>query len=318
MAKMKDIQEQLAAVQQEIQKAVMGQSDVTKQILIALLTNSHALLESVPGLGKTTLIKSVSDALALEFTRVQNTPDLMPSDITGTVMVFERGGKQVMEFQHGPIFTNILLADEINRATPKTQAAMLEAMAEKQVTVSGETYKLEAPFFVLATQNPIDQEGTYPLPEAQTDRFLLKIFVDYPKEEDELTIVEKYGAEEKDHPKVNPILDKEDVLHLQALTRQMPISRELLAQCVQLVQKTRTHKDIKIGASPRASIGIVLAAKANAMLSGRNLVTREDVGAVAKPVLRHRLILTFSAEQEGKGVDKVIDELVREVIKAKQ
>jgi MoxR-like ATPase len=318
MAKIKDIHEQLKAVQLEIQKAVMGQQGVTNQILIALLTNSHALLESVPGLGKTTLVKSVADVLALEFTRVQNTPDLMPSDITGTVMVFDRGGKQVMEFQHGPIFTNILLADEINRATPKTQAAMLEAMAEKQVTVSGETYKLEPPFFVLATQNPIDQEGTYPLPEAQTDRFLLKILVDYPKHDEELEIVEKYGAEEKNHPKVSPMLDREDVLHLQALTRQMPISRELLGQCVELIQKTRVHKDIKIGGSPRASIGIVLAAKAHAMLTGKNLVTREDVAAVAKPVLRHRIILTFSAEQEGKTVEKVIEDLVRDIIKSKQ
>ncbi len=318
MSKMKDVHTQLAQVQAQIQKAVMGQREVTNQILIALLTNSHALLESVPGLGKTTLVKSVADALKLDFSRVQNTPDLMPSDITGTVMVFEKNGKQMLEFQKGPIFTNILLADEINRATPKTQAAMLEAMAEKQITVGGETYKLDQPFFVLATQNPIDQEGTYPLPEAQTDRFLLKILLDYPTQSEEIEIVETYGAEEKQFPKISAVLKKEDVLQLQSLARQMPISKELLQQCVHLIQRTRNHPDIKIGASPRASIGVVLAAKANAMINGRNLVTREDVATIAKPVLRHRLILTFSAEQEGKNVEQVIEELVKDVIKTKQ
>lgn len=313
---LKEVHEKLAKVQEAIGNAVMGQEDVVKQILIALLANNHALLESVPGLGKTTMVKAVADALKLTFNRVQNTPDLMPSDITGTVMVYEKSGKQIFEFQKGPIFTNILLADEINRATPKTQAAMLEAMAERQITVTGETYKLEQPFFVLATQNPIDQEGTYPLPEAQTDRFLLKIFVDYPDAKVENDIVNMYGSAK---PKVDvpAVLTKAEVLSIQELARQVPISQELQAQCVDLIQKTRQHEDIRYGASPRASIGLVTAAKAHALLSKNNFATREDVAAIAKPVLRHRLVLTFTAEQEGKDIDMVIDELVKSTIKAK-
>jgi len=316
---LKDVHEKLQGVMKAVHTVVQGQEEVTEQILIALLTNSHALLESVPGLGKTTMIKAVADALKLKFNRVQNTPDLMPSDITGTVMVYERAGKQVLEFQKGPIFTNIMLADEINRATPKTQAAMLEAMAEHQITVGGETYKLEEPFFVLATQNPIDQEGTYPLPEAQTDRFLLKIFIDYPNTEAETRVVEMFATDvAKDKFRVPQVLDKADVLQLQELTKQIPISKELMAQCVKLIQKTRSHDEIRIGASPRASIGIVLAAKAHALLKGNNFVKRSDVAAVAKPVLRHRLMLTFNAEQEGKTTDTVIDELVKANIKTKE
>ena len=318
MAKsLKEFHKMLDQLQKELATVIIGQEDVAKELLVALLCNSHALLESVPGLGKTTLVKSVADTMKLKFSRVQSTPDLMPSDITGTLIVLESQGKQVLQFQKGPIFANVVLADEINRATPKTQSAMLEAMQERQVTVAGTTYKLEEPFFVLATQNPIDQEGTYPLPEAQTDRFLLKIIVDYPTEKHENIIVDMYSAVEKKHPKCSHILSANDVLELQDVTRQVPISKDLQSQIVQLVQKTRNEKKyIKIGASPRASIGLVNAARAHALLSGRNYASRADVIAMAAPVLRHRLMLTFEADQDEKDVDTIINDLAKSMIKA--
>ena len=295
----------------EVGKTIVGQEEVIKQILVAILTGSNALLESYPGLGKTTMIKTLADVLDLDFSRIQNTPDLMPSDITGTYIIEESEGKKRFVFQRGPIFANIVLADEINRATPKTQAALLEAMQERQVTVGNQTFTLDEPFFVLATQNPIDQEGTYPLPEAQTDRFLLKILVDYPSEAEELEIVNRYTtASEK--PSVRKLLGENSIKLLQKLTRQVPIADDIKRRAVALVQSTRKNPElIEYGASPRASIGLILASKARALIEGRKFVSSKDVDAMALPVLRHRVLLSFKAEREGKSADDVVKELLK-------
>ncbi len=297
-------------VEEEIGKVIVGQSQIIEQILIAILCDSNALLESYPGLGKTLTISTVAKVLDLKFKRIQSTPDLMPSDITGTYVIEESGGKKVFKFQPGPIFANIVLADELNRATPKTQAALLEAMQEKQVTVGNQTFPLEKPFFVLATQNPIEQEGTYPLPEAQTDRFLLKIKVDYPSYDEELEIVERF-TKEIDMPDIKPLLSKNSLLMLQNLTRQVPIANDIKKRAVEIVTNTRKWKEvIEYGASPRASIGLILAAKARALLDGRKFVSQSDIEAMAYPVLRHRIILTFEAERQGKTTDDVIKDLI--------
>ncbi|MFT4310479.1 MAG: AAA family ATPase [Candidatus Woesearchaeota archaeon] len=314
----KDKHKQLKEVQEAMQKVVIGQQEAIDHLIITLLCNANALLESVPGLGKTTMIKALAETMSLDFARIQSTPDLMPSDITGTFLVVEQQGKQVLQFQKGPIFSNVVLADEINRATPKTQAAMLEAMQERQVTVAGTTYPLESPFFVLATQNPIDQEGTYPLPEAQTDRFLLKILIDYPSQKDEMKVVNMHTVHQKKKEKVEAILKADDVIELQHLTAQVPISHELQEDIVELVRKTREDKLIKMGASTRASIGLVMAAKAHAFLHERSFVAREDVLAMAAPVLRHRILLTFEAEEQSKNADSVITELAKKIVTTKR
>lgn len=298
-------------VKAEIAKRIIGQEDVIELILLSILTDSNALLESYPGLGKTTMIKSVSETMNLKFSRVQGTPDLMPSDVTGTYVIEEKDGKKVFKFQRGPIFANIVLMDEINRATPKTQAALLEAMQEKQVTVGNQTFELDKPFFVLATQNPIDQEGTYPLPEAQTDRFLLKILVDYPTADEEVEIVEQY-TKPLDDTKLKQLLSAESIILLQKLTRQVPIANDIKRKAVDLVQKTRNTPDlIEYGASPRASLGIVLAAKARALMDGRKFVSAKDIEEVAPAVLRHRIVLSFKAERAGKTPDDVIKEILK-------
>ncbi|RME77405.1 MoxR family ATPase [Candidatus Woesearchaeota archaeon] len=310
-AKIKEVHQKFEQIKKEIGKVIIGQEDVIEQILIAILTDSNALLESYPGLGKTTMIKTLAQVLDLDFARIQSTPDLMPSDITGTYIIEESHGKKSFKFQKGPIFANIILADEINRATPKTQAALLEAMQEKQVTVGNQTFALDRPFFVLATQNPIDQEGTYPLPEAQTDRFLLKILVEYPKLQEELSIVEQYSAVLK-NAQVHKMLKKETLIALQKLTRQVLVSDDIKKAVVQLVARTREYKDaIEFGASPRASIGLILAAKARALLHGRSYVSGEDVKVMALPVLRHRILLSFKAVRAGKTPDDVIRELIK-------
>lgn len=308
MEKLKDKFQILA---KEIHKVIVGQDDVIEQVIVAMLCNANALLESYPGLGKTLMISTIAEVMDLKFSRIQFTPDLMPSDITGTDVIEEVGGKRYFKFQQGPIFANIVLADEINRATPKTQSALLEAMQEKQVTIGNKTHKLDQPFFVLATQNPIEQEGTYPLPEAQSDRFLLKIKLDYPAAEEETEIVQKYTKAEL--PKqVRKIIGSNSLVTLQKFVRQVPISNDLIKYVIKVVNATRTKKEfIEFGASPRASIGIILAAKARALVSGRTHVSQKDVEAVAIPVLRHRIILNFEAERKGLTHDDVIREILK-------
>jgi MoxR-like ATPase len=303
-----------ANLKKEISKVIVGQDEVIDQIIVAIICDANALLESYPGLGKTLLVKTLSDIMDLKFARIQSTPDLMPSDITGTYILEEKkGGEKHFRFQQGPIFANIVLADEINRATPKTQSALLEAMQEKQVTVGNTTFKLDLPFFVLATQNPIDQEGTYPLPEAQTDRFMLKIKVDYPAEKEEQEIIERYATQAK-FPTVKKFMARDSLLNLQKYCRQVPISEDLKKKVVTLVNKTRTNKElIEYGASPRASLGIVMAAKAHALVNGRTYVSIEDVKKMAYPVLRHRIILSFKAEREGRTPDDAITQMLQKL-----
>jgi MoxR-like ATPase len=297
----------------EVNRVIVGQEEMITQILAAILANGNALLEGYPGLAKTLTVRTLARIMDLRFSRIQNTPDLMPSDITGTYVLEEQNGKREFKFHPGPIFANLVLADEINRATPKTQSALLEAMQERQVTVGNTTYKLDLPFFILATQNPIEQEGTYPLPEAQSDRFLLKIKVVYPTVDEEMEIVNRYTGEEAEK-KLRVVMTKEQLLDLQALTRQVPISSELKQFIVTLISDTRTRKDIiEYGASPRASTGLVLAAKARALITGKNHVSLDDIKAMAYPVLRHRIILNFEAERKGLTPDGAIKLLLDKV-----
>ncbi len=312
--KMSEIYE---AIMTEIGTVILGQDEVIEQILVSIFSKNHALLEGYPGLGKTFTISTLSQILDLDFKRIQCTPDLMPSDVTGTYIVEEEDGKKIFKFEKGPVFTNILLADEINRATPKTQSALLEAMQERQVSAGTTTYKLDSPFFVLATQNPIEMEGTYPLPEAQLDRFLLKIKMTYPKVDDERVIVDKFTGEEKYN--INKLVHKNEFLDIQQLARKVPISKENKDYAVDIVTKTRPENDgrakefLDYGASPRASIGIVLAAKARALIRGRNYVKKNDIELMSYPVLRHRLILNFESERKGITTDNVIKKILKEV-----
>ena len=303
------LQARLAALREEVGKRIVGQSNVVEQLLVCLLCDGNALIESNPGLGKTTLIRTVAEATDLTFSRIQNTPDLMPADITGTEIIREAGGAREVVFEKGPVFANLVLADEINRATPKTQAALLEAMQETQVTTAGETRELPRPFFVLATQNPIDQEGTYPLPEAQTDRFLLKILVEYPGRDEEREIVDRYTTGAPD-PAVDRVLSRDGLRRAQQLTRQVPIADDIRDRAIDLVRATREADDVEFGASPRASMGLVLAAKARAFLAGRSHVSEADVEAMARPVLRHRLVVDFRAEREGITPDDAVAALL--------
>ena len=303
------LQARLAALREEVGKRIVGQSNVVEQLLVCLLCDGNALIESNPGLGKTTLIRTVAEATDLSFSRIQNTPDLMPADITGTEIIREAGGSREFVFEKGPVFANLVLADEINRATPKTQAALLEAMQETQVTTAGETRELPRPFFVLATQNPIDQEGTYPLPEAQTDRFLLKILVEYPGRDEEREIVDRYTTGAPD-PAVDRVLSRDGLRRAQQLTRQVPIADDIRDRAIDLVRATREADDVEFGASPRASMGLVLAAKARAFLAGRSHVSEADVEAMARPVLRHRLVVDFRAEREGVTPDDAVAALL--------
>jgi len=293
-----------------IGSTVVGQQEMIEEVLISMLCNSNALIEGYPGLAKTLAVRAMADLMDMKFSRIQHTPDLMPSDITGTYIIEETGGKRVFKFQQGPLFANIVLADEINRSTPKTQSALLEAMQEKQVTVGTSTFKLDEPFFVLATQNPIEQEGTYPLPEAQQDRFLLKIKVGYPSYENELIIADMYTSE-KPAPKLPVILDKKTLMALQNLARKVPIANDLKQKIVKLVGATRKSQGlIEYGASPRASIGLILASKARALVHGRAHVSSEDIVKMSYPVLRHRIILNFEAERKGISTDDAITELL--------
>ncbi|CAM8655732.1 MoxR family ATPase [Sphingobium sp.] len=319
-----EIQARLARLTQlraAIGQAIVGQADVVEQLLIGLLAGGHCLLEGVPGLGKTLLVRSLGEALKLDFRRVQFTPDLMPSDILGTELLEEDHGTghRSFRFQQGPVFTNLLLADELNRTPPKTQAALLEAMQEKTVSYGGVTHKLPAPFFVLATQNPLEQAGTYPLPEAQLDRFLLHVRVDYPTEEEERAILaQTTGAKAGVVPMV---MEGEEVLALQRLVRDVHFSDELLHWVTRIVRASRPgdgapediRKYVKWGAGPRAGQSLILCAKARALLHGRLAATREDIAALAAPVMRHRLLLSFAAEAEGRSADDVVAALIRAV-----
>ncbi len=319
-----DIQDQLqrlGALREAIGRAIVGQAPVVEQLLIGLLAGGHCLLEGVPGLGKTLLVRTLGQALALQFRRVQFTPDLMPSDILGTELLEEEHGTghRRFRFQPGPVFTNLLLADELNRTPPKTQAALLEAMQERTVSYAGVTHALPSPFFVLATQNPLEQAGTYPLPEAQLDRFLLHIRVDYPSEQEEHDILlQTTGRPTDDVPQV---MQGGEVLALQQYVRQVHLGEDLLRWITRLVRASRpggqspeeVRKYVKWGAGPRAGQSLVLAAKARALLHGRLAATREDVIALAAPVMRHRLLLSFAAEAEQKGADDVIAALLRDV-----
>ena len=303
----------------EISKRIVGQQDIIDHILIALLCRGHTLLVGVPGLAKTLLIKSIAELLDLNFSRIQFTPDLMPSDITGTEIIEEdhNTGKREFRFFKGPVFGNIILADEINRTPPKTQAALLEAMQEHKVTTAGQTYTLEEPFFVLATQNPIEQEGTYPLPEAQLDRFMFNIKIDYPSFEEEVAIVKSTTSGIDNE--LNIILDRGDLLLYQDLVRRVPIADNVIEFAVDLVSKTRPQSDkaftavsdwIEWGAGPRASQYLVLGAKAKAVLDGRPAPEIDDIKAMARPVLRHRLITNFNAEAEGLSTDDILSILL--------
>ena len=310
---MKEVKDKIDKVLKELGKVIVGQEEVMKQIIVAILCDSNGLLESYPGLGKTTMIKTMADIMELKFSRIQSTPDLMPTDITGTYVLEEQDGKRVFNFHRGPIFANIVLVDEINRATPKTQSALLESMQEKQVTIGKTTYPLDRPFFVLATQNPIDQEGTYPLPEAQTDRFLLKIKVDYPTKEQESIIIDRFTGKSSVE-KVNTLFDKDVLKRFQKFTREVPIANDLKKKVLDLVNLTRTEKSIiEYGASPRASMGIVMASKAYSLIDGRNYVNKKDIEAMAYPVLRHRIILNFEAERKGMTTDDAINQLLKKV-----
>ena len=290
----------------EISNAIVGQKEMVRQIFITMLCEGHVLVESNPGLGKTLTISTISQIMSMGFSRIQCTPDLMPADITGTDIIEEdeRGSKH-FKFNQGPVFANIVLADEINRASPKTQSALLEAMQEKQVTVASKTYLLDRPFFILATQNPIEMEGTYTLPEAQLDRFLMKIRLDYPDPEEEFEIVNRYA--EAFRPAVRKCIDKQTFIELQQISRRIPISNKLKKYAIDIVNQTRNMPDmIEAGASPRASIALILCAKANAFLDGRRYVDKEDIDSMALPVLRHRIILSFDAARNNITSDKII------------
>ncbi len=296
-------------LRKEIDKVIVGQDMAIEQLLVSIIAGGHALLESNPGLAKTLLVKTTASCMGLDFSRIQCTPDLMPADITGTTIIDEIGGGKKFRFEPGPVFSNIVLADEINRASPKTQSALLEAMQEKQVTVGNKTYALDRPFFILATQNPIEMEGTFPLPEAQLDRFLLKIFMEYPTMDEELEILERYTI--RAEPKVSPQVSKEEVIALQKLCRDIPIADDLKRAVVNLVLATRNWDGVQYGASPRASIGLILSAKARAFLQGRNYVSKEDLHVMAYPVLRHRIILGFEAERKGLTRDQVVGDILK-------
>jgi MoxR-like ATPase len=319
-----EIQAQLArlgTLQAAIAQAIVGQQQVVEQLLIGLLAGGHCLLEGVPGLGKTLLVRSLGQALELQFRRVQFTPDLMPSDILGTELLEEDHGTghRHFRFQPGPVFTNLLLADELNRTPPKTQAALLEAMQERTVSYAGVTHALPAPFFVLATQNPLEQAGTYPLPEAQLDRFLLHVRVDYPSEREEHDILAQTTGSH--HARVPRVMGGDELLALQARVREVHMSDDLLSWITRLVRASRpgngapaeVRQWVKWGAGPRAGQSLVLAAKARAMLHGRLAATREDVVALAAPVMRHRLLLSFAAEAEQKSADDVVAVLLHGV-----
>ncbi|CAN5270460.1 MoxR family ATPase [soil metagenome] len=301
------------SIEREIKRVIVGQDELVRQSLICLIANGHALLEGVPGLGKTMLVRTIADVIDCQFNRIQFTPDLMPADIIGTNVLVDQDGQREFRFQPGPVFANLLLADEINRATPKTQSALLEAMQEQQVSVARERHRLEPPFFVLATQNPLEMEGTYPLPEAQLDRFLFKLWVPFPSEEDLVSIMERTtGAAQ---PRAGKAVDAAQVVQMQRLARSVPIAPHVIAYAVSVL--AATHPDaprapglvreyVRYGGSPRGAQALVLAGKIQALLDGRFNVSVDDIRGVALPALRHRVIRNFEGEAEGITSDAIV------------
>jgi MoxR-like ATPase len=307
------------ALEAELHKLIVGQEELVRHVVTSLLAGGHVLLEGVPGLGKTALVRAVGDALTLQFARIQFTPDLMPADITGTMVISETDTGRRFVFQHGPVFANIVLADEVNRATPKTQSALLEAMQEHSVTVAGETRPLPEPFFVLATQNPIELEGTYPLPEAQLDRFLMKLLVPFPSNQDLIEIARRTTGPES--PRVDAVAGTETLLGMIALARTVPVADHVIDYAARLVRATHPQHAtldmvrtlVRFGASPRAVQGLVQGAKVRALLDGRFNVAFDDIRQLAMPVLRHRVLLGFEAEAQGTSPDEVITQIVDSV-----
>ena len=322
LERLEALHKSFAVLKSEIGKAIIGQHQIIEQLFIAMLAQGHALLVGVPGLAKTLLIKCLAEIMDLKFNRIQFTPDLMPSDITGTEIIEEdhSTGKRAFRFVHGPVFSNIVLADEINRTPPKTQAALLEAMQEHRVTASGQTYTLDEPFFVLATQNPIEQEGTYPLPEAQLDRFMLNLKVEYPSIEEEKKIVQSTTSAVE--VKLNKVLSRDEIRAYQQLVRQVPVADNVVSFAVDLVTRTRPDggsapdyikKWVAWGAGPRASQYLVLGAKTLAALKGNPTPSIDDVKTIALPVLRHRVLTNFNAEADGVSTDEIITRLLETV-----
>ncbi|MFO0896278.1 MAG: MoxR family ATPase [Pirellulales bacterium] len=307
-------------IETELAKAIVGQKEVVEQLLLALLSGGHCLITGAPGLAKTLLVKSLAQIFHLRFQRIQFTPDLMPADITGTEILEEFEGRRVMKFVPGPVFANVILADEINRTPPKTQAALLEAMQEHQVTAAGQRHPLEEPFFVLATQNPIEMEGTYPLPEAQLDRFMFNVVIDYLPVDDEVTVVLRTTSTKPEQ--IEPLYSGEDVLRFHEVVRRVPVAPEMARYAVDLASASRPKQKntpdfvnqwVGWGAGLRAGQFLVLGAKARAVLAGRAHVSADDIRALARPTLRHRILLNYRAEAEGITVDQVIDRLLEHV-----
>ncbi|MDP6113630.1 MAG: MoxR family ATPase [Planctomycetota bacterium] len=315
------LQEAYNNLKEQVGRVIVGQDEAVELLLISLFSRGHCILEGVPGLAKTLMVSTLARCLTLDFTRVQFTPDMMPADITGTEVIAENKatGDREFRFLRGPIFSNVILADEINRTPPKTQAALLEAMQERQVTIGGQRHALDDPFLVLATQNPIEQEGTYPLPEAQQDRFMFKVFVSYPSFDEEFSVARRTTSTE--HSEVDAVLAGEEIIKLQELVRQVPISDHVVRYVLSIVRQTRIGEVgvpdfvtewLSWGAGPRAVQYLILGGKARSLLHGRSFVSAEDIQALARPVLRHRMVTNFSAQSEGITPDKVVERILEE------
>ncbi|HVU04459.1 MAG TPA: MoxR family ATPase [Polyangiaceae bacterium] len=314
-------QKKIGLLREEVGRVIVGQRDIVDGVLTCMIAGSHALLEGVPGLGKTMLVRTLAESMGLEFSRIQFTPDLMPADIIGTTVIDEGGGgSRAFEFRKGPVFSNVLLADEINRATPKTQSALLEAMQEQRVTVGRNTYPIDAPYFVLATQNPLEMEGTYPLPEAQLDRFFFKLHVSFPSRDELHQVLDRTTTDYV--AAVKKVVSKEDVLSMQALARTVPVAKHVQDYAVRLLLSThpetadapeRVKRFVRTGASPRGAQAMLLAAKIRALLEGRFAAAIADVKAAALPALRHRVLLSFEGEAEGVKADQVIREILEKL-----